>query len=79
VWYMLSRKNYLLIQIPRCGILSQIYLDPWNDFFEKDLYLKPEDQRTFQEMIERDGYMIYYEVDFGQKDGKRIYFNDYEK
>ncbi len=45
----------------------------------KALYLKPEDQRTFQEMIERDGYMIYYEVDFGQKDGKRIYFNDYEK
>lgn len=30
-------------------------------------------------MIERDGYMIDYEVDFGQKDGKRIYFNDYKK
>jgi len=45
----------------------------------KALYLKPEDQRTFQEMIERDGYMVDYEVYFRQKDGKRIYCNDYEK
>ncbi len=38
----------------------------------KDLYLKPEDRRKFQEMIERDGRVIDYEVDFKRKDGKAI-------
>jgi two-component system NtrC family sensor kinase len=38
----------------------------------KDLYLRPEDRRKFQEMIERDGYVIDYEVDFKRKDGKPI-------
>jgi two-component system NtrC family sensor kinase len=38
----------------------------------KDLYLKPEDRQKFQEMIERDGRVIDYEVDFKRKDGKAI-------
>jgi two-component system NtrC family sensor kinase len=38
----------------------------------EDLYLRPEDRRKFQEMIERDGYVKDYEVDFKRKDGKRI-------
>jgi two-component system NtrC family sensor kinase len=38
----------------------------------KDLYLKPEDRRKFQETIERDGRVIDYEVDFKRKDGKPI-------
>jgi two-component system NtrC family sensor kinase len=38
----------------------------------KDLYLRPEDRRKFQEMIERDGRVIDYEVDFKRKDGKPI-------
>lgn len=38
----------------------------------KDLYLRPEDRRTFQEMIERDGKVIDYEVDFKSKDGRII-------
>jgi len=38
----------------------------------RDLYLRPEDRRKFQEMIERDGYVIDYEVDFKKKDGKKI-------
>ncbi len=37
-----------------------------------DLYLKPEDRRRWQEMIERDGYVKDYEVDFKRKDGKAI-------
>jgi two-component system NtrC family sensor kinase len=37
-----------------------------------DLYLRPEDRRSFQKMIERDGYVIDYEVDFKRKDGTRI-------
>jgi len=38
----------------------------------KDLYLRPEDRRTFQQMIERDGYVIDYKLDFKRRDGKRI-------
>ncbi len=39
---------------------------------KKDLYLRPDDRRRFQEMIERDGQVIDYEVDFKRKDGKPI-------
>jgi len=38
----------------------------------KDLYLRSEDRRKFQEMIERDGHVIDYEVDFKRKDGRAI-------
>jgi len=38
----------------------------------RDLYLNPEDRRRWQEMIERDGYVKDYEVDFKRKDGKAI-------
>jgi len=38
----------------------------------KDLYLRPKDRRKWQEMIERDGYVIDYEVDFKRKDGSPI-------
>ena len=35
----------------------------------RDLYVRPEDRATFREMIERDGHVIDYEVDFKRKDG----------
>lgn len=38
----------------------------------KDLYLRPEDRQKFQEMIERDGFVIDYEVMFKRKDGRPI-------
>jgi len=38
----------------------------------KDLYLRPEDRRKFQELIERDGRVIDYEVEFKRKDGTPI-------
>ena len=38
----------------------------------KDLYLRPQDRRKFQEMIEHDGQVIDYEVQFKRKDGKAI-------
>ncbi|MCD6297088.1 MAG: PAS domain S-box protein, partial [Deltaproteobacteria bacterium] len=38
----------------------------------KDLYLRPEDRLKFREMIERNGRMIDYEVDFKRKDGTPI-------
>ncbi len=38
----------------------------------KDLYLRPEDRKKFQNMIERDGQVVDYEVDFKRKDGSII-------
>lgn len=38
----------------------------------RDLYVKPEDRDKFREMIERDGRVIEYEVDFKRKDGTPI-------
>ena len=37
-----------------------------------DLYLHPGDRRRFQQMIERDGRVIDYEVEFKRKDGAPI-------
>ena len=37
-----------------------------------DLYVRPEDRRTFKEMMERDGRVIDYEVEFKRKDGNTI-------
>jgi len=39
---------------------------------EKDLYLKPGARRKFQEMIEKDGQVVDYEVDFKRRDGSDI-------
>ncbi len=38
----------------------------------RDLYLRPEDRQKFQNMIERDGKVIDYEVDFKLKNGEPI-------
>jgi PAS domain S-box-containing protein len=38
----------------------------------KDLYVRPKDRLKFQEMIERDGYVIDYEVNIKRKDGRAI-------
>jgi two-component system NtrC family sensor kinase len=38
----------------------------------RNLYLRSEDRRKFQKMIERDGHVIDYEVDFKRKDGSAI-------
>lgn len=38
----------------------------------KDLYLRPQDRKKFREMIEQDGRVIDYEVDFKHKDGSVI-------
>ncbi len=39
---------------------------------KKDLYLRPEDRRKFQEMIERDGKVVDHEVEFKRKNGNPI-------
>ena len=38
----------------------------------KDLYANPEDRKEFQRLIERDGYVKNYEVDFKKKDGNKL-------
>ena len=38
----------------------------------KNLYVRPEDRQKFQEMIERNGKVIDYEVEFKRKDGSII-------
>ena len=38
----------------------------------KGVYLHPEDRRRFQALIERDGHVIDYEVDFKRRDGTAI-------
>jgi len=37
-----------------------------------DLYVRPEDRDTFKQMMERDGRVIDYEVEFKRKDGSTI-------
>jgi two-component system NtrC family sensor kinase len=38
----------------------------------QDLYVRPEDRRTFQEIMERDGRVIDYEVEFKRRDGSTL-------
>jgi two-component system NtrC family sensor kinase len=38
----------------------------------RDLYVNPDDRRKFREMIEREGRVIDYEVEFKRKDGTKI-------
>ncbi|MBW1710228.1 MAG: PAS domain S-box protein [Deltaproteobacteria bacterium] len=58
------------------ALLDMLGYDSKEEFLEiditKDLYVKPEDRRRFQEMIERDGQVIDYEVDFKRKKGNAL-------
>ncbi|MFP4225240.1 MAG: PAS domain S-box protein, partial [Desulfobacterales bacterium] len=38
----------------------------------RDLYVRPEDRRKFQDMIERDGRVMEYEVEFKKRDGTPV-------
>ncbi len=58
------------------ALLDMLGYGSREEFFEidieKDLYFRPEDRKKFQEMIEKDGRVIDYEVDFKHKDGRKI-------
>ncbi|MBW2609419.1 MAG: PAS domain S-box protein [Deltaproteobacteria bacterium] len=58
------------------ALLDMLGYESKEEFFKidivKDLYLRPKDRRKFQGMIERDGRVIDYEVEFKRKDGKTI-------
>ncbi len=58
------------------ALLDMLGYDSKEEFLSielpKDLYVRPEDRRKFQEMMERDGRVIEYEVEFKRKDGSTI-------
>ena len=58
------------------ALLDMLGYDSKEEFLNidlpQDLYVRPEDRRTFQEMMERDGRVIDYEVEFKRKDGSII-------
>jgi len=58
------------------ALLDMLGYDSKEEFLNidlpEDLYVRPEDRRTFQEMMEHDGRVIDYEVEFKRKDGSTI-------
>jgi len=58
------------------AFLDMLGYESKDEFFaidiEKELYFRPGDRRKFQNMIERDGKVVDYEVDFKRKDGSDI-------
>jgi len=58
------------------ALLDMLGYDSKQEFLNinlpQDLYVRPEDRRTFQEMMERDGRVIDYEVEFKRKDGTTL-------
>jgi len=58
------------------ALLDMLGYDSKEEFLNinlpQDLYVRPEDRRTFQEMMERDGRVIDYEVEFKRKNGSTL-------
>jgi two-component system NtrC family sensor kinase len=58
------------------ALLDMLGYDSKEEFLNinqlQDLYVRPVDRRTFQEMIERDGRVIDFEVEFKRKGGSTI-------
>ncbi|MBW2623989.1 MAG: PAS domain S-box protein, partial [Deltaproteobacteria bacterium] len=56
------------------ALLQMLGYDSKEEFLNMDLntdlYVRPQDRRKFQEMIEQDGQVIDYEVDFKRKGGE---------
>ncbi len=58
------------------ALLDMLGYDNKDEFLNidiaNDLYVKPEERQKFKEMIERDGGVIDYEVEFKRKDGSTV-------
>jgi len=58
------------------ALLDMLGYDSKEEFLNidlpQDLYVRPEDRHTFQEMMESDGRVINYEVEFKRKDGSTL-------
>jgi PAS domain S-box-containing protein len=72
--YVSSKEGKFLSANP--ALLQMLGYESSEEFLATDLasgiYLRPQDRRRFQNMIERDGQVIDYEVDFKRKDGSPI-------
>ena len=58
------------------ALLDMLGYDSQDEFLKidisKDLYVRPEDREKFKEMIEHEGRVIDYEVEFKGKDGRTV-------
>jgi two-component system NtrC family sensor kinase len=72
--YVSSREGRFLDANP--ALLEMLGYESKEEFLgldiRRDLYVQPEDRRKFQTMIERNGYVMDYEVNFKRKDGSPI-------
>ncbi|SPD76091.1 putative Histidine kinase [uncultured Desulfobacterium sp.] len=71
----ISRKEGKFLNVNQ-ALVNMLGYESKEELFKidiaKDLYYRPGDRRKFQEMVERDGSVINYEVDFKHKDGRKI-------
>jgi PAS domain S-box-containing protein len=72
--YISSKEGKFLDANP--ALLDMLGYDDKDEFLEldlaRDIYLRPEERTLFQQMIEKSGRVIDYEVDFRKKDGTPI-------
>ena len=72
--YISSKEGKFLDANP--ALLNMLGYKSKEEFLEiditKELYLRPEDRQKFQEMVQAEGCVIDYGVDFRRKDGKAI-------
>jgi PAS domain S-box-containing protein len=72
--YVSSKKGRFLNANP--ALLDMLGYKDKEEFLginiKEDLYVNPDDRKKFQEMIERHGRVVDYEVDFKRKDGTPI-------
>lgn len=71
--YISSKEGKFLDANP--AMLKMLGYESKDSFFKVDIeniYLRPKERRTFQEKIEREGYVVNYEVDLKRKDGRII-------
>lgn len=72
--YVSTKEGKFLNANP--ALFEMLGYESKEDFLKTDLasgiYLRPQDRRRFRNMIERDGQVIDYEVDFKRKDGSPI-------
>ncbi len=72
--YISSKEGKVLDANP--AMLSMFGYENKEEFLNidiaRDLYLRPQDRKKFMELIEKDGNVIDYEVEFKRKDGTSV-------
>lgn len=72
--YVSSKEGHFLNA--NRALLRMLGYDSKEEFLkiliQKDLYVRPEDRIAFQQMIEDDGQVVNYAVDFKRKDGSTL-------